>query len=130
MILLDDCDDICKYLVHPDLAPTQYGLQGFVKESSRRIVIEGKTPAEVIDKLIAFNRKCTPQQHAVMGQPHGWHLFPEAHEAWLHIALLSGCCKSLLVCNAFLLLQQCTVAEQVKVDKEHIEHSCVEGLYI
>lgn len=32
-------------------------LQGFVRESSRSIVIEGKTPAEVIDKLIAYNRK-------------------------------------------------------------------------
>ena len=41
----------------PDGVRQPHVLQGFVRESSRSIVIEGKTPAEVIDKLIAYNRK-------------------------------------------------------------------------
>lgn len=31
-------------------------VQGFVREASRTIVIEGKTPAELLDKLAAYKR--------------------------------------------------------------------------
>lgn len=31
--------------------------QGFVREASRTIVIEGRTPAELLDKLAAYKRK-------------------------------------------------------------------------
>ncbi len=42
----------------PDAARTGtiVGVQGFVREASRTIVIEGKTPAELLDKLAAY--KC------------------------------------------------------------------------
>ena len=33
------------------------GAQGFVREASRTIVIEGRTPAELLDKLAAYKRK-------------------------------------------------------------------------
>lgn len=40
---------------------TRLDLQGFVREASRTIVIEGKTPAELLDKLAAYKGK--------------WHMF-------------------------------------------------------
>ena len=36
---------------------TFFDLQGFVREASRTIVIEGKTPAELLDKLAAYKGK-------------------------------------------------------------------------
>ena len=36
---------------------TRIELQGFVREASRTIVIEGKTPAELLDKLAAYKGK-------------------------------------------------------------------------
>ena len=36
---------------------TRIDLQGFVREASRTIVIEGKTPAELLDKLVAYQGK-------------------------------------------------------------------------
>jgi len=36
---------------------TLVGAQGFVREASRTIVIEGKNPAELLDKLAAYKRK-------------------------------------------------------------------------
>ena len=39
------------------LIGTIVGVQGFVREASRTIVIEGKTPAELLDKLAAYKRE-------------------------------------------------------------------------